>query len=238
LNIYLDIETLPGQSDLLMNSLLADAAKEKEGVRAPSNYKDEAKIAEYIAARHAEIDASMEDKRLKTSFDGMFGSIACIAYAFDDEQVVSVNAMTTGGEAAMLEGFYAHIACYTSAEYHGGSASVDATFIGHNIADFDLTFLKHRSIILDVRPPPVLAKAMAAKPWDKCIADTMLMWSPSREKRVGLDKLCRALGVPCKGDFDGSMVAETWPVDPQKVIDYCKGDVERVRAVYRRMTFA
>jgi hypothetical protein len=66
----------------------------------------------------------------------------------------------------------------------------------------------------------------------------MLMWSPSREKRVGLDKLCRALGVPGKGDFDGSMVAETWPVDPQKVIDYCKGDVERVRAIYRRMTFA
>jgi hypothetical protein len=238
LNIYLDIETLPGHSDQLMDSLRADADKEKAAVRAPSNYKDEAKIAEYIAARHAEIDAGMEDKRLKTSFDGMFGSIACIAFAVDDEQVASENALAGGGEADMLERFYTRLASYTSTEYHGGMASMDATFVGHNIADFDLPFLKHRSIILGVRPPPALAKAMSAKPWDKCIADTMLMWSPSREKRVGLDKLCRALGVPGKGDFDGSMVAETWPVDPQKVIDYCKGDVERVRAIYRRMTFA
>jgi hypothetical protein len=237
-NVYLDIETLPGQSDLLMNSLRADADKEKAAARAPSNYKDEAKIAEYIAARHAEIDASVEDKRLKTSFDGMFGSIACIAYAFDDGNVFAADTVSIGNEATMLDAFYSQLSAMVAVEYQGGMASMDAVFIGHNIADFDLQFLKHRSIILGVRPPPALAKAMAAKPWDKCIADTMLMWSPSREKRVSLDKLCRALGVPGKGDFDGSMVAETWPVDPQKVIDYCKADVERVRAIYRRMTFA
>jgi hypothetical protein len=78
---------------------------------------------------------------------------------------------------------------------------------------------------------------MNARPWDKCIADTMLMWSSDREKRVGMDKLCLALGMDGKGDFDGSMVAATWPIDPQKVADYCKADVERTRALYRRMSF-
>ena len=64
-----------------------------------------------------------------------------------------------------------------------------------------------------------------------------LMWSPDREKRVSMDKLCKALGIPGKDGFDGSMVAATWPVDPQKVIDYCKQDVERTRQMYKRLTF-
>lgn len=237
MNIYLDIETLPGCSDELMEALRADAQKEKESARAPSNYKDEAKIAEYIAGKHAEIDSGMEDKRLRTSFDGMFGSIACIAYAFDDGEVFSVDQNTSGNEKMMLEHFYSHLFDHASIAYHGGVDAIDATFVGHNIAGFDLPFLKHRSIILNVRPPVTVAKAMAAKPWDKCIADTMLMWSSDRDKRVSMDKLCKALGIPGKNCFDGSMVADTWPKAPQTVIDHCKADVERTRAMHRRLTF-
>lgn len=238
MEVYLDIETIPGQSPAVLDALRADAALEKAAVRAPSNYKDEAKIAEYIAGKHAEIDAGMEDKRLRTSFDGMFGSIACICYAIDDEEVFSVDSNTSGGEKAMLEDFYAHLFDQASIAYHGGVAEMDVTFVGHNIAGFDLPFLKHRSVILGVKPPKAVAKAFAAKAWDKCIADTMLMWSPDREKRVSLDKLCKALGIPGKSGFDGSMVADTWPKEPQTVIDYCKADVERARAIHRRLTFA
>lgn len=238
MNVYLDIETLPGRSDSLMEALRADAATEKAAVRAPSNYKDQAKIDEFIAGKHAEIDAGMEEKRLRTSFDGMFGSIACICYAIDDGEVFSVDANTSGDEKTMLEHFYSHLSDQTSIAYNGGVAEMDATFVGHNIAGFDLPFLKHRSIILNVKPPVTVGKAMAAKAWDKCIADTMLMWSPDREKRVSMDKLCKALGIPGKDGFDGSMVADTWPKEPQIVIDYCKADVERTRAMFRRMTFA
>ena len=53
MNIYLDIETIPGQQPAVREALAADAAIEKAAVRAPSNYKDETKIAEYIAAKHA-----------------------------------------------------------------------------------------------------------------------------------------------------------------------------------------
>lgn len=237
MHIYLDAETLPGRSDALMAALRDDAEQEKESVRAPSNYKDQAKIAEYILAKHAEIEADMETKRLKTSFDGMYGSIACVCYAFDDGEVFSVDSNGCD-EKTMLEQLYSHIFDKTSYAHHAGVANVAATFCGHNIVDFDLPFLKHRSIILGVKPPASIAAAFVAKAWDKCIADTMLMWSPNRDKRVSLDKLCRALGIPGKGDFDGSMVADTWTKDPQKVIDYCKDDVRKVRAVHRRMTFA
>jgi predicted PolB exonuclease-like 3'-5' exonuclease len=63
------------------------------------------------------------------------------------------------------------------------------------------------------------------------------MWSPDRDKRVSLDKLCKAFGIPGKGDFDGSMVADTWSVNPDKVIEYCRDDVARTRQVYNRLTF-
>jgi predicted PolB exonuclease-like 3'-5' exonuclease len=63
------------------------------------------------------------------------------------------------------------------------------------------------------------------------------MWSQDREKRASMDRLCRAFGIPGKGDFDGSMVAETWAVDPLKVVSYCEDDVRRTRAMYKRMMF-
>ncbi len=111
------------------------------------------------------------------------------------------------------------------------------TIVGHNVAGFDLPFLKHRSLINSVKPPSQIIKAMAAKPWDSCIADTMLMWSSDSQKRASMDKLCRVFGIPGKGDFDGSMVADTWPVDPHKVIEYCADDVRRTREIYKRLTF-
>lgn len=233
--LYMDIETLPGDSDDLMEVLRADAAKEKESVRAPSNYKDEAKIAEYIATKHAEIDAGMEEKRLRTSFDGMFGRIACIAWAIDDGPVHATSYDMP--EDYAIGHFYATVLNATKVDLHGDTTAAGVTVVGHNVAGFDLPFLKHRSIILGIRPPVPLYRAMQAKPWGAEIADTMLMWSPDREKRVSMDKLCKALGIEGKNGFDGSMVAETWPVDPIKVIDYCKSDVLRTRRIYQRLTF-
>lgn len=231
-----DIETLPGDSPELMETLLSDAAKEKESVRAPGNYKGEAKIAEYIAAKNAEIDAGMEEKRRKTSFDGMYGQIACIAWAVDDGPVQSTFAADSEFEA--IDAFYAAVIDASLIKTYSSDANYAVTFCGHNLAGFDLPFLKHRSIILGIKPPSALLKAINAKPWDGCIADTMLMWSSDPHKRVSMDRLCKALGIPGKDGFDGSMVADTWPDDPQKVISYCMDDVERTRKIYKRLTWA
>ena len=43
-NIFLDIETIPAQSDAIKNRILAEAAKQKAEVKAPANYKDAYKI--------------------------------------------------------------------------------------------------------------------------------------------------------------------------------------------------
>jgi len=223
-----DIETLPCTDP----NFIASVA---ETITAPAQYKKPESIAEWLKDNK---EQATKDAVAKTSFDGLYGSIACIAYAFDDGEVFSVDLNISGNEKTMLEHFYSHVFDMICTDYHGGVASQNLTICGHNVAGFDLPFLKHRSIILGIKPPPAMLKAMSAKPWDNCIADTMLLWSSDSQKRVSMDKLCKAFGLEGKGDFDGSMVADTWPVDPKKVIDYCKDDVLRTRAMYKRLTFA
>lgn len=213
--ITFDIETLPTNDAEVIAALEAT-------ITAPGQYKKPESIAEWMKENK---DAALKELVAKTSFDGLYGRIACIAWS-DGDGVFASDAHQSEREA--IELFYAFIS---------NECLDDSKFCGHNIAGFDLPFLKHRSIILGIKPPKAIHQAMKAKPWDNCIQDTMLMWSSEREKRVSMDKLCKAFGIEGKGDFDGSMVADTWPVDPQKVIDYCKDDVLRTIAMFNRLSF-
>lgn len=219
MDIYLDIETLPTRDA----SVIADIAKT---ITPPGNISK----AETIAAWEMDKKpAVVSDAVKKTSFDGLYGSIACICWAKDHLSVD--HTLHDASEPDLLADFFLSIEDMTR---HQG----DVRFIGHNIVGFDLPFIKHRAIIHGIKPPHALLRAFAAKPWDGVVHDTMLMWSTDRERRTSMDKLCRAFGIPGKGDFDGSMVADTWPVDPKKVIAYCIEDVKRTREMYMRMTFA
>ena len=224
--LYLDIETIPCSDPEFI-------AQVEAGITAPAQYKKPESIAEWLEANKAQ---AVKDAVAKTSFDGLYGSIACICYAFNDGEVFSVDARD--GEKKMLEDFYSHVFDIATVEHNTGLAHMPLTIVGHNVAGFDLPFLKHRSIIQNVKPIPSLLKAMNAKPWDGCISDTMLMWSSDSQKRASMDKLCKAFGIPGKGDFDGSMVADTWLTEPSKVIGYCMADVERTRQIYKRLTWA
>jgi len=226
MNLYLDIETLPTNDS-------ATIAEFGKTITAPGQYKKPESIAEWLKDN---MDQAVKELVAKTSLDGLYGRIACIAWAFDDGVVVSTESWQTEKQA--IQALYEAVTAYADVAYSGGHTNTPLTVVGHNVAGFDLPFLKHRSIIIGIKPAASIRRAMVAKPWDKEIADTMLMWSPDREKRVSMDKLCKAFGIVGKGDFDGSMVADTWPVDPQKVIDYCKADVGRTRAIYKRLTFA
>lgn len=226
MNIYIDIETLPVTNQMVIDEIAAS-------IKPPANYSKPETVAKWLEENKAD---AVKAAVAKTSFDGLFGRIACICYAFDDDKEVFEE--SNDDEEVLLSNFYCKVFAKTVVDTPRGLVDVPATIVGHNVVGFDLPFLKHRSIIIGQKPVPAIYKAMHAKPWDACIADTMLMWSQDREKRVSMDKLCRAFGIPGKGDFDGSMVVETWPVDRNKVIDYCKDDVRRTRAMYKRMTFA
>jgi len=211
-----DLETLPTNDPAIIDELA-------KGIKPPATHKKQETIDAWMIENK---ESALKELVAKTSFDGALGRIACIAWSIDDEPVcVSGDEQS---EPESIKAFYSFIE----------SECENVTFCGHNIAGFDLPFLKHRSIIHGLKPPKSLLQAMNAKPWDSCIADTMLMWSSDSQKRASMDKLCKALGIQGKEGFDGSMVAETWPVDPQKVIEYCKDDVRRTIEIYNRITFS
>ena len=230
MNIYIDIETIPAQNPAIRQQLEADAMAEKALIKAPANYKDEAKIAEYIAAKSAEIDADIENRWRKTALDGAYGQIVACAIACDDGRIESASDMN---EREMLDWINNMVAGMSQ----GYQLPV---FIGHNIAGFDLKFIFQRMVINQIKPHKNIP--FHAKPWDDCIYDTMVKWA-GVGNRVSLDKLCKVLNIDCKGseigeEIDGSKV---WDFVKAGRLDdvetYCAGDVSRVRTIHKLMTF-
>jgi predicted PolB exonuclease-like 3'-5' exonuclease len=236
MNIYLDIETIPAQDPEAIKMLRKEADEEKRLIKAPSNYKDVAKIDEYIAAKKIEIDAAFDERYRKTSFDGALGQIACISYAIDDNTPHSIWSVDwKDSETDILNIFYDQL----EAEYNPNSQT-RPVFIGHNILNFDLRFIFQRSVMLGIKPPIIIP--FKAKPWDDVVFDTMTAWA-GVGNRVSLAKLCDVFKLDSKGseigeEIDGSKVWDF--VQAGRIHDvakYCSGDVERTRQIYKRLNF-
>lgn len=215
--LYLDIETIPARDPAVVAEIAA-------AVTPPAQMKK----AETIAAwEENDKPKAVADAVAKTSFDGAYGQVCCIGWAWDDD----------GPSHATLG-----LTCKTEKDVIRALAgTVRPSFempviVGHYVADFDLRFLWQRAYALGVTMPAWWPKD--PKPWSKEVHDTMHMWAGAKGT-IGLDKLCRALGVQGKGDVDGSMVAEMFERgEHQAIADYCIADVERVRAAHRKMMIA
>lgn len=223
MNLYLDIETIP-----------TDRTDVREYIAATVSAPAQMKKAETIAAWEAsDKPAAVEEAIAKTGLDGSFGRICCIGWAVEDEG--ATTAYSPDNEAFVLREFARILTGQVPpSERH------TTTIIGHNVSSFDLRFLTQRFIVHGIKPPMVIARAARAKPWeDQIVFDTMVQWA-GVGGRVGLDKLCLALGIQSpKGDLDGSKVWQ-YVKDGriEEVARYCERDVEAARAVHRRMTFA
>lgn len=237
MNLFLDIETIPTQRqdvcDYLEESLRDDLAKALESVKAPANYKDAEKIAEYCANKRAELQAdflsNLKQKIEATGLDGSFGHVFCIGWALDDAEPQTVQGLN---ERHVLDHFSRNIRI-------PANEVLSTTVVGHNVSSFDLRFLYQRFIVNGVRPPVLISRAAQAKPWeaDK-VFDTMIQWA-GVGGRISLDRLCLALSVPSpKSDMDGSMVWQyVQDGKHDEVALYCARDVHATRLVHRRMTF-
>lgn len=236
--IYLDIETIPGQHPSVRAALQLEADEEKGKIKAPANYKDADKIADYILAKQQEIDAAVEERWRKTTFDGALGQIVCASVAINDEAPINIFHEEWATAESHILGELNRII----GDVYTPSAMMRPIFVGHNVLAFDLRFIFQRSVMLGIKPHPVIP--FNARPWDDHVFDTMTAWA-GFGNRVSLDKLCRVFGIPTKGselggdEIDGSKVWDF--VQAGRVADvaiYCGADVERVREIHRRMTFA
>lgn len=86
---------------------------------------------------------------------------------------------------------------------------------------FDLPVLFVRSMILGVKP----SRLINLSPYGKDCLDLCVKLFGTK-KSMGLKQVAKLLGIDVPaGDFDGSMVAETFATDPEKVAFYVRSDV-------------
>jgi DNA polymerase elongation subunit (family B) len=168
-----------------------------------------------------QLDEAEIIKRL--SLSAATARILCLAYALEPPADSPV-AVLGGDEREILQGFW-KLATETN------------LFVGHNVLDFDLRFIHQRSMIHQIKPSRELPFArFRSAP----IFDTMHEWSKWGREHVSLDLLARALGIPSpKECLDGSKVYPYYRAGKlAEICEYCKCDVDTVRQVYRRLTFA
>ena len=215
---YFDIETIPAQDPAIR-------AEMRAAVTAPGQYSKPESIEKWLAENR---DRVGDEQWLKTSFDGGVGQCVCIGFALGDgePQTFSVGGLDRDTEADMLDGFFEVLR-------HAGHVQL----VGHNIAGFDIPFLWKRAMVLGVKPPHNFPRN--PKPWSELICDTLTLWDSQQKAGGSMDRICRLMGIPGRGDFSG---ADVWPASERgefrRVAEYCREDVARTRAMHKRMTFA
>lgn len=225
MNIYLDIETIPGQRPGLKEAIAA-------GISPPGSMKKAETIAKW---EQEEKPTVIEEKWRRTSFEGDRGEVICIGWAVNNRPVQSLMREPRESEGAMLAEWFGEIQAAIR-ESHGRIP----VWIGHNVREFDLRFLFQRAVVLEVPPPFRLPHDV--RPGAECVFDTMTAWA-GWGGRVALDRLCVALGLSEKGseigaDIDGAKVWDFVRAGRiEEVAAYCRADVERVRAIHQRLTF-
>lgn len=207
--VCFDIETGP-----LPLPELKDMMPEFE---APSNYKDEEKIAKFI-----------ESKRLnwveKAALDARTGRVLAIGHTLEGQDGVQIID-DSEGEAALLESWWT---------YYRKCSAVGAHWIGHNIRAFDFPFLVRRSMKHGVTLPAGLL--INGIRYEKLIVDLMEIWSCGDFKTafMSLDNLARFLGVGAKNG-NGKDFYKLYKTDRDKALDYLRNDVRLVKNCWEKV---
>jgi len=164
-------------------------------------------------------DEELRDAFERTSTDGTWGRILCIAYALGDSPV-EVLYEEDVNEKKVLEDFWK-------------IAKKAKMLVGHKILESDIPFLRKRSIIHGVRVP---FRFDVEPGRDRRLFDTAHEWGMGK-RYTGLEDLALALGLENpKENMHGSQVPKYFRQGRiDEIIEYCKGDVEAVRGIYGKI---
>ena len=223
MEIYFDIETIPGQRAGLREELAED-------IKHPATMSKPETIAKW---EKEDKPAAVEEAYLKTSFDGCMGQIVCIGWAVRGNEPASLfpRDLRVISEECLIAGFFERL------ESVHNTSGTRPILVGHNHIAFDIPFIWKRAIVHGIKPPIWFPRN--PKPWAESVVDTMLLWDSTNRPGKSMDKICRALGIPGKGDVSG---ADVWPMAQRgefaQIAEYCREAVERTRSMYRRTTFA
>lgn len=217
-SIYLDIETRPTSRSDIRERAAAD-------VGPPGNYKSADAIAKWWAEQG---DARKAEAIARTALDGTWGEIVCIGYAVMDGMV---QVVCDEDEGSTLRGFVEALkmSCHDLPSWEKR-----ATYIGHNVAAFDLRFIWQRSRIHGVRLPDWPLERYPRGPY---VYDTMTEWA-GYSGRIKQRDLEMAFGLvrtdPLTSGADVAGALESGRTDD--VCAHCAEDVRLLREIHRRMT--
>ncbi len=158
----------------------------------------------------------------KLSLSAATAKIICLCYAIEPSVSGAIEVLQ-GEETDIIKGFWKIVPDCN-------------LFVGHNILDFDMRFIYQRSVIHNIKPSRDIPFTRFR---NAPIYDTMQEWSKWGREHVSLDNLSKALGIPSpKENLDGSKVYPYYRAGKlADIVEYCKRDVDSVRAVYKRLTF-
>lgn len=158
----------------------------------------------------------------KLSLSAVTAKIICLCYTIEPSVSGTIEVLK-GEETDIIKGFWKIVPDCN-------------LFVGHNILDFDMRFIYQRSVIHNIKPSRDIPFTRFR---NAPIYDTMQEWSKWGREHASLDSLSKALGIPSpKENLDGSKVYPYYRAGKlPEIIEYCKRDVESVRAVYKRLTF-
>jgi hypothetical protein len=165
---------------------------------------------------------TLDPTNAKGALSATTGRIVCIGLLLDDGEQITEQSLCGTDEAELLSSFWATI--------HAGDV-----FIGHNILEFDLLFIRQRSWILNVRPSRTID---LKKYYTADLFDTMHLWSNwGAQRHTSLNCLGSALGCGNKTG-KGSDVAAWWDAgDLAAISAYCQEDVRLTYKIFCRLMF-
>lgn len=160
-------------------------------------------------------------KRL--SLSAITARVLCIGFALEPP-VDAPPQILSGDEGTILKDFW-------------GLVERADLYVGHNVLDFDLKFIVQRSTIHRIKPTRDIPFARFR---NAPVFDTMQEWTRWGREGVSLEALALVLGLASPKDgMDGAKVYPAFVEGRvQAIYDYCRGDVDTVRRVYRRLKFA
>lgn len=213
--LFIDIETVPQETSYLG---MDEETKKLWELKTQYQRRDE---------------VSAEDFYERAGIWAEFGKIICISVGYFNNKSDIRNFRVTsffGEEKKILQDFSnllnenfhltAHLLC------------------GHNIKEFDISFIARRMIINDLALPQKI-NLFGKKPWEVPHLDTLELWKFGDYKHfTSLKLLTKILGISSpKDDIDGSEVARVFYIenDIDRIVTYCEKDVIAVAQVFLKM---
>lgn len=195
---------------------MGDKQKSKEQIGSTRGSPDRRIVALDIET------VALDPAEEKGALDAQRGRIVCIGMLIDDGKTVTEIALSDDDERLMIADFWNKI-------------KPSDVFVGHNVLEFDLPFIRQRSWILGIRPSRTLDMR---KYYSTDVIDSMQLWTNwGHKKGATLGALGMALGCGGKTGH-GTSVAEWWAeCDIESIKSYCQEDVRLAYRVFCRLTY-